>query len=404
MLKKSNYKKDWRLYYLTTARIPGEKAHSLQTIKNVDELKSQGCDIKLLAAKRKNDFKVKESIEKHFHLKNQFKIKYIPTFSHLTSNKKLRDFFFLLLNISFSISCFVYLLLEKTEKKKLIFIRDTSLLKHIINLMKLKKYTIIFELHDLPKPKNVFRKIDLYRKCDIIFTTSNYQRDFLLKYGVNEKKVVYLRNGYDPNLFENISSLKINLKTNLSIPQNAKIVMYSGSLASWKSVDFILESAYYTNQNIYYIIIGGSEDEIGLLKKKFSEQLNKIKFLGYIPHNKIPQYLNEADILVQYTSAGGGELGSFSPIKILEYMAVGKAIVAVNEPWIKEILTDHNNGLLYQPNSPKDLGKKIMYLANNENFLKKIGEKAQEDVKPFSYPNRANKIISTIERLLELEK
>lgn len=391
----------WRLYYLTTARIPGEKAHSIQIIKNFDYLKSNGCDIKLIIAKKKNFFKISNSIEEFYSLKNPFLCTNLFCISgiHLSKNLRLQSIFQKIMNLSFSVSSILFLLMDKTKKQKIIFIRHFDLLKTILPFLKLFKLSIIFEMHELPKNQSIKNEISLYKKCEIIITTSQYQREKIISMGLDNKKVISIQNGFDETYFQEINPLRISLKKLLDIPAEGKIIMYAGNLEEWKSVDFIINSIRYTNDDIYLIIIGGTDKEIQKYKQKFPE-IKRIRYLTRVPHKEVPSYLIEADALVLYRKPSGPNVRGYSSLKLFEYMASGKPILVPNLPWLLEVIQNNENGVIFDPNNEEDLARKANYLLKNIELQKRIGKKTKEDSRKYSLNNRTNMIINLINEKL----
>jgi glycosyltransferase involved in cell wall biosynthesis len=221
----------------------------------------------------------------------------------------------------------------------------------------------------------------------------------LIELGIDTKKIFVLQSGYDENLFS--KSTPINLSEKFNLPSNAKIVLYAGSFEAWKLSNFLINSARYTSNNVFFVMVGKPSAQILELVKNQNLQ-NKIKFVGYVSYHEIPQYLLSADVLIQYSpsSPKSGELGSFSPVKLFEYMAVGKSVLAPNLPWIKEIIVDRKNGLLFDPSSPKDLSNKIELLINDSELQKKICYQSEMDVIKYSFTERAKNMIKIINDMI----
>jgi glycosyltransferase involved in cell wall biosynthesis len=93
----------------------------------------------------------------------------------------------------------------------------------------------------------------------------------------------------------------------------------------------------------------------GPLKKKADEfvrehKLENMVFLtGYAPHHEIPEHLAAMDIVAApYPKM---DFFYFSPLKIFEYMAAGKAVIASRLGQIAELIQDGENGLLCEPDN-----------------------------------------------------
>lgn len=106
--------------------------------------------------------------------------------------------------------------------------------------------------------------------------------------------------------------------------------------------------------------------------------------------------ISVADVLVLPNKSGWRESELFtSPMKLFEYMASGKPVVASSLPSIREILSD-NNAFLVQPNNPAELARGIETLISNPELGKKLAAQALADVAQYSWEMRAKKILTGI--------
>ncbi len=112
---------------------------------------------------------------------------------------------------------------------------------------------------------------------------------------------------------------------------DAVLVSYVGSFAVYQGVDIIFEAIpAVTRQNtdIRFVIIGGSEGEIADRKQQLAKAgvpEASVVFLGLIPPDQLPAYLNACDILLAPRKAGVN-----TPLKVLDYFKAGGAIVATD--------------------------------------------------------------------------
>ena len=128
-------------------------------------------------------------------------------------------------------------------------------------------------------------------------------------------------------------------------------------------------------------------------------------FYGKIPYSNIPKALdsfhigllpNQPDVVV----ANGANIGKYtSPMKLFEYMASGKVIIASDIPVIREVLTNNYNAILVPHNDIKAWVDAIDMLNNDISMYKRLQKQAYKDVcEKYSYKSRAEKIISIINK------
>jgi len=385
-----------RIYYILND-FPLGKAHTVQILKTSDSLKSFGYDIKLLVPKQKKDLDT-EQIQKKFSLKNKLTIVLLSPISVRKRNVVFRRAILWALKIIFSLSCSFYILKDDFPGKKMIYTRNWKLALMSFILSKIIHGSIIFELHNIPNQKYVKLFSFLFNKLTIV-TVSKYLKELLVQLGLSGEKIHCLPNGFDDQLF-NASKKQIDSTISDKLSKlNGKIVMYVGTLDEWKNVEFVLESSNYTKNNVSFVFVGGTPKDIGRLESK-SKSKNCI-FYGRVSYRQLPQFMQRADILVVSPSNLGKNMVSFSPLKLFEYMGMQKPILAPNFPWISEIITDGENGILYNTNSTKDLAQKVDTILDNPVLKKKLSEKASSSALNFTISKRTKKLISLIKKYIE---
>ncbi|RLE44956.1 glycosyltransferase family 1 protein, partial [Candidatus Woesearchaeota archaeon] len=88
-----------------------------------------------------------------------------------------------------------------------------------------------------------------------------------------------------------------------------------------------------------------------------------------------PVYLKASDVLVI------PEVNEFrSPIKLFEYMAAGKAIIAPRRPAIEAVISDGVESLMFKPGDPQSFGSAIIKIIENDVLAAKLGENAKKRV------------------------
>jgi glycosyltransferase involved in cell wall biosynthesis len=117
--------------------------------------------------------------------------------------------------------------------------------------------------------------------------------------------------------------------------------------------------------------------------------VNRVIFTGQVRHEKIPLYLKAMDIVV-IPLLSGRHARTTSPMKLFEYMAAGKAILASDVPSLRDYLND-NNSLLFGTDSDS-LTHAIDRLIADRDLAVKIGSQARKDAQKYSWLNRARTI------------
>jgi glycosyltransferase involved in cell wall biosynthesis len=172
-------------------------------------------------------------------------------------------------------------------------------------------------------------------------------------------------------------------------------VGYAGHLYAWKGVDVLLE-ALVQLPGVRCLVAGGHDQEPDLARlKALAARLgieSRVTFTGHLPPSEIPGILARADILALPNPASAISTHATSPLKLFEYMAAGKAIVASNLPAIREVLTHDVNALLVTPGDPGALAAAIRRLADDPVLRETLAAAARTIVAEYSWDRRAERL------------
>ena len=143
--------------------------------------------------------------------------------------------------------------------------------------------------------------------------------------------------------------------------------------------------------------VGGPQKRIEEYQEfsKKLEILKKIKFLGQIRYNLIPQVLKSFDVLVLPYPWTNHYAFYMSPLKLFEYMTSKNPIVASDLPSIREILNERN-AILVEPDNPQALAEGIKKAIENQAMAQEIASRAFQDVQEYTWEKRAKKILELL--------
>ena len=255
---------------------------------------------------------------------------------------------------------------------------------------------IVYEIHDMPRDfldSLAIKVLKTFCDYEIVVITRSLARDLADDYDLPEEKILVLPDGVDLEKFQKKHSRE-EARSILSIPEEKKVVVYTGNLFAWKGVYTLLEAAKLSTDALF-VVVGGSEKEIIDYKKAARDVVN-VSVVGYVEHEEVPKYLMAADVLVLPNSATYKMSHSYtSPLKLFEYMAMNKPIVASSLPSIQEILEDEKNAYLVSPDDERSLAEGIRK-AMTDPQKETIAENAYQDVKGYSWQKRAETIIERV--------
>ncbi|MFA6322567.1 MAG: glycosyltransferase family 4 protein [Candidatus Buchananbacteria bacterium] len=375
-----------KILYIANIRIPTEKAHGYQIVKMCESFASAGVEVELVVPARKNpDFK-NVNIFEYYKIFNNFKVRKVLSCDPVWMLKFPAGIYIKIQTMIFSLSI-VSILLK--NKKNVIYTRDELLLPWL----QLFCDHVVWEAHDLLSSKRFFSRY--WQRCKKIVAITRNLKDVLIDYNVIPENVIVAPDGVDLVEFENISGSQTEIRKMLTLPTDKKIIMYAGHLYEWKGVDLLAQTARTFNNNELFVFIGGNKKDIEVFKNKFGDQKN-ILILGFVPHDKVPYYLKAADVLVLPNSAKKDISRLYtSPMKLFEYMAAGRPIVASDLPSIREILSD-DCATLVLPDSVESLVAGIKKILNDDSLATKMAAQSYQKIGEYTWEKRTKKIIDFV--------
>ena len=228
-----------------------------------------------------------------------------------------------------------------------------------------------------------------------LVTISKVLKHTFMKAGVPEEKILVLDSGVDLELFEHLPD-KMNARKMLNIPLDRKIVVYTGSLFPEKGIKYILLTAEQLRDTVF-ILVGGEAKHVQYWTRYARMRgIENVRFVGFVSNSLIPIYLVAADALIMPYGRGPArimDIESTSPLKLFEYMAARKPIISSNIPAIRRIIQHGVNGLLAEPGDVKQLTEYVRKVLEDEEFARKLGERAYERVRDYDWKKRCQKIL-----------
>jgi len=228
-----------------------------------------------------------------------------------------------------------------------------------------------------------------------IVTVSPSQKEELLRYKIApRKKVICIPLGLELDLFLETEKEKGQLRTELSLDQNHKLVGIIARLVPVKGHSFLLAAAQMIIPifpQVKFLVVGDGplRKELEDLADQLGIQRNVI-FLGF--RKDLSKIYADLDVVV-LTSLNEG-----LPVAVIEGMAAAKPVVAFDVGGVKDLVEDKVTGVLVPKQDPQKLAYGIAFLLQKPEVAKIFGENGRKKVYPALNYTR---LISDIERLYE---
>jgi len=189
--------------------------------------------------------------------------------------------------------------------------------------------------------------------------------------------------------------VRIDQVPSVAAPSGRPIVAYAGHLYAWKGVDILLE-ALAALPDVDGLIVGGHEREPDLARTKaLAQQLGvaaRVTFTGLVEPPQVRAWLARANVLVLPNPASAISSRFTSPLKLFEYMAAQRPIVASDLPALREVLSPDENAVLVTPGSAPALAAGIRRVLDDPALATRVASRALATVADFSWDRRADRL------------
>jgi glycosyltransferase involved in cell wall biosynthesis len=304
-------------------------------------------------------------------------------------NRFFPEVLFEFLEVFYNLFAFAQMI-SVTRKKEFDFIYERYALFSFAGILfsKMKGIPILLEVNDSAVVKRnrtiFFRKIacriEQWAFCHSsgIITVSCVFKKIIADQGVEEKRIFVTPNAVDPRNFI-INMNERNLIKKQYQLHGKMVIGYVGGFFNWHRLNFLMDTItnlISTYPNIHCLLVGD-----GVTRPILAENARKMgverhfTFTGKCRHNQIAAHISAMDISILPDAND-----YCSPVKLFEYMAMGKPVFAPRLPNVSEIITSGRNGILFEPGDKEDLEKKLAKVIENEELRRNLGDSARRTV------------------------
>lgn len=198
-----------------------------------------------------------------------------------------------------------------------------------------------------------------------IVAVSEALRQELVDAGVDAGKIAVVPNGVDLERFQPSGPRACHHLA------GCFVTGFVGSLRPWHGVETLLEGfRELASEPRHHLLVVGDGPLARLVIELQRELEGRVTFVGSVDHGEVPRYLRAMDVAV----APYPPLPRFyfSPLKVLEYLAAGRPIVASAIGQVEELIRHGRTGLLVRPGNASELVRAIRRLASNGALRRKL--------------------------------
>ena len=236
-----------------------------------------------------------------------------------------------------------------------------------------------------------------WRNADYVLPVTNVLAQHQRNIGIAEERIRVIPNGINKSEFidkQPANPLKVDVSDKI-------VVGFVGFCRDWHGLDKIVQLlAKPGNENLFFLLVGDGPAVAGIQKiAKDSGIEDRLYVTGLVKREDMPAWLGPIDIALQ-----PAVVAYASPLKMLEYMATGKAIVAPRQANIEELLSDGVNALLFDPNDQQTFVDACDQFIHDEVLRKKLAAAAKDTIytRDLTWDGNAKVIVNLAERSLTL--
>jgi glycosyltransferase involved in cell wall biosynthesis len=250
----------------------------------------------------------------------------------------------------------------------------------------------------LLKPIGKFIESMIVQNADRILVINDELAKYAIRLGGSPEKIHVLRAGIDYSHFNpNVDGKKIRVKH--GIQEDEVVLFFMGWLYAFSGLKEVANSLinYYGEPKIRLMVLGKGDlyDELVKIKSQLG---NKLILIDWQTYYKVPEYIAAADICL-LPAHNNEVMRHIVPIKMYEYMACGKPVIATKLPGVMKEFGE-GNGVIYV-DKPEDIIDKVIELSNNLHALKSIGWQASEYVRNYGWENLTQNFEKILESLVK---
>lgn len=235
--------------------------------------------------------------------------------------------------------------------------------------------------------------VETWRNADKIIRVNKIDLKEFEKFGINKSKLMYITNGFSPDLFKPVGTIIARKKLSLSI--NSKILVNIANLEEYKGQKYLIHAMkkivdIHKDAMLYIVGQGSLKSTLQSLINHYGLQYNVILAGGNKPDKEIPLWMNACDAFVLPSLSEG------NPTVMFEALGCGKPFVGTNVGGIPEIIINNKLGILVEPKDPEGLAQAILRALEAEWDAAYIREYA----KRFKWNRIAERIVGVYEEVL----
>jgi glycosyltransferase involved in cell wall biosynthesis len=392
-----------KLIYLANARLPTEKAHGGQIMLMCEALAEAGAEVTLWYPRRANkpELDGRDPFD-YYDVARTFAMQRVASMDPMPLATRLRNRWgsgrvaFFTQTLTFAAA--LRWRLRRADFDAL-YTRDPFILL-ALGLTGLGRRAF-YEAHTFPGSRAAQRlqRFALRRAAGLVTITGGLQTRYAGVLGVPTEQIHVSHDAVDLARFNDLPG-KLEARRALGLPEDAFIAGYVGrfhTMTMPKGLDTLAEAAAQTG-DVHVCLVGGPAAVVDALRAGGSLPAERLHYVGAVPMAEVPQCLVAFDVCTIPFPWTQHFAYYASPIKLFEYMASRRPIVATDLPSIREVVQHEESALLVPHDDPPAMAAALRRLADDPTLGQRLAGQARALVEArYTWRARAEGIIDFID-------
>lgn len=376
-----------KLFYITNTRIPTEKAHGIAVMKMCEAFARGGNEVVLIVPWRRNP--IKKGAFEFYGMENSFPIRRLPSLD-LLGIPGISKVAFFIQACTFYLTVYLWAIWQ--DRSAVIYTTDAPLAP-----LSWLGFTTVFECHAVPNREGLFFR--LAHGAHRIVVTSREIGHRFRKAGFSARSLARFPNGVDLGIFD-LSISRHEARERLGFPQEAFIALYTGNFTTYgeeKGIADSIKALAGLDNRFRFIAVGGSPDDCIRYARLAEESVvsDRVTLVGNVTQRELAVYQRAADALLMPYPDRPHYRHNMSPMKLFEYLAAGRPIVASDLPTVREIVTE-KEAYLIAPDAPHAIAAALRQICGDPEDARRRAGAAHALSRTYTWDARAAGILRAI--------
>tara|TARA_Y100000593_G_scaffold95128_1_gene200389 strand:- start:52768 stop:54102 length:1335 start_codon:yes stop_codon:yes gene_type:complete len=273
---------------------------------------------------------------------------------------------------------------------------------------------LVYDSHELYVDRNKLQKPSVFykflsyrfegyfaRKCDAVITVGEKIAELLQSRYRLKNKVYVVMNAPSKNIEEHHESRNNKLREALNIPENYKLLIYTGGITFNRGLENLVRSLKFL-PNMYLVMMGYGKESFKNTLIKIANENNvadRFSYYGPVRPNEVTAYTQEADLGVAPIINACLSYYYCAPNKIFEYLLGGIPVVSSNFPEMEKIVKKNNIGTTFNPEKPESIAQAVKEIFSDEEKYKQMKANTKLAAEKYNWENEEQKLLDIYKNL-----